>query len=87
MVEALSRCSEDPLLAKYVVVSIAALVVGVVLAGLVHFFRYSASFNFQARNIGAFRIYQYLYLAAAYGSLGAFLVGLLIVLCGAWRVL
>jgi hypothetical protein len=56
MVEALSRCSEDPLLAKYVVVSIAALVVGVVLAGLVHFFRYSASFNFQARNIGAFRI-------------------------------
>lgn len=78
---------EQPLLAKYVVVSIAALAVGVLLAGLVQFFRYHASFNLQGGRLRAFRIYRVLYLAAAYSSLATFLVGLLIFVSGAWCIL
>lgn len=78
---------DQPLLAKYVVVSIAFLAAGVFLAGLVQFFRYHASFNFQGGRSRAFRTYRVLYLAAAYSSLAAFLVGLLIVVSGAWCVL
>jgi hypothetical protein len=78
---------DQPLLAKYVVASIAILAVGVLLAGLVQFFRYHASFNFQGGRIHAFRTYRILYLAAAYGSLATFLVGLLTVVSGAWCIL
>lgn len=78
---------DQPLLAKYVVASIAFLAVGVFLAGLVQFFRYHASSNLQGGRLWAFWTYQVLYLAAAYGSLAAFLVGLLVVVSGAWCVL
>jgi len=78
---------DQPLLAKYVVVSIAVLAVGVFLAGIVQFFRYHASFNSQSGRLRAFRIYRVLYLAAAYSSLATFLVGLLIVVSGAWCIL
>jgi hypothetical protein len=70
-----------------VVVSIAFLAAGVFLAGLVQFFRYHASFNFQDGRLRVFRTYRVLYLAAAYGSLGTFLIGLMIVVSGAWCVL
>jgi hypothetical protein len=78
---------DQPLLAKYVVVSIAFLAAGVFLAGLVQFFRYHASFNLQGGRSRAFRAYRVLYLAAAYSSLAAFLVGLSIVISGVWCVL
>ena len=45
---------DNPRLAKYIVVSIAVLAVGVLLAGVFHFFRYQASFNFQSRNDSAY---------------------------------
>jgi hypothetical protein len=78
---------DQPLLARYVVVSIAFLAAGVFLAGLVQFFRYHASFNFQGGRLRAFRTYRVLCLAAACSSLAVFLVGLLVVVSGAWRVL
>ena len=78
---------DQPLLAKYVVVCISFLAVGVFLPGLVQFFRYHASFNFQGGRLGAFRVYRFLYLAAGYTSLAMFLIGLIIVVSGAWCVL
>lgn len=78
---------ENPQLAKYVLVCIAFLTIGVFLAGLVQFFRYHASFNFQDGRHGAFKVYRFLYLAAAYGSLAAFLVGVSVVVSGAWCTL
>jgi hypothetical protein len=79
--------SDDPKLAKFVVLGITFMAVGVLLAGLVQFFRYHASFNFQGGHTGTFKVYRFLYLAAAYSSLGVFLGGLLIVVTGAWCVL
>jgi hypothetical protein len=75
---------ENPQLAKYVIASIAILAAGVFLAGLVQFFRYNASFNFQGGKLRAFRAYRFLYLAAAFSSLAAFFVGVLIMVSGAW---
>ena len=73
-----------PQLAKYIVGCIAFLAVGLLLAGLVQFFRYRASFSFQGGRSRAFGIYRCLYLAAAYGSLVAFLLGVLTLVLGAW---
>lgn len=75
-----------PQLAKYVVGCIALLAVGLFLAGLVQFFRYQASFACQDQGpkSTAFRVYRFLYLAAAYSSLAAFLVGVFIVVFGVW---
>src|SRR5512139_2590306 len=56
-------------LANYVVASIAIHAVGVSLAGVVQFFRYHASFNFQARKVTAFHVFRSLYLTASYVSL------------------
>lgn len=78
---------DQPLLAKYVVVCLTFFAVGVFSAGLVQFFRYHASFNFQAGRLYAFRRYRMLYLGAAYSSLATFLVGLLVVVWGAWWAL
>jgi predicted component of type VI protein secretion system len=75
---------DNPQLAKYVVASIALLAAGVFLAGLVQFFRYNASFSFQGDKHCAFKVYRFLYLTAAYCSLVAFLVGVLIMVSGAW---
>ena len=75
---------DNPQLAKYVIASIALLAAGVFLAGIVQFFRYNASFSFQGGKHFAFRVYRFLYLAAAYCSLAAFLVGVLIMVSGAW---
>ena len=57
---------ENPQLAKYVLVCIAFLTIGVFLAGLVQFFRYHTSFNFQdgrhvgpSRSIGFFTLLQH----------------------------
>ena len=79
--------TDKPQLAKYVVVSITFLAAGVFLAGVVQFFRYHASFNFQGGRLCAFKVYRFLYLSAAYGSLTAFLVGVLVVVSGAWHAL
>ena len=73
-----------PQLAKSIVGCIAFLAVGLVLAGLVQFFRYQASFSFQGGRSRAFRIYRCLYLTAAYASLGAFLLGMRTLVGGAW---
>jgi hypothetical protein len=73
-----------PQIAKYVVLCIACLAFGLFLAGLVHLFRYQASFAFQSGMDRRWR-YRFLYLAAAYGSLGAFLVGIAIVVVGVLR--
>ena len=73
-----------PQLAKYVVGCVALLAVGLFLAGLVQFFRYQASFAFQDHKSTAFRVYRFLYLAASYSSLAAFLVGVFIVVFGVW---
>ena len=73
-----------PQIAKYVVGCIALLAIGLFLAGLVQFFRYNASFAFQGSRSRAFEIYRFLYLAAAYSSLVAFLIGMAIVVFGIW---
>lgn len=78
---------ENPQLAKYVIGCIAFLAVGVFLAGLVQFFRYHASFNFQGGRHCAFKVYRFLYLTTAYGSLAAFLAGVSVVVLGAWCAL
>lgn len=79
--------NENPQLAKYVIVCIAFFAVGVFLAGWVQFFRYHASFNFQRHRHCAFKVYQCLYLTTAYVSLVAFLVGVSVVVSGAWCTL
>lgn len=73
-----------PEIAKYVVGCIAFLAVGLFLAGLVQLFRYQASFAFQggATSTIAFKRYRFLYLASAYSSLLAFLVGISVVVVG-----
>jgi len=78
---------ENAYLAKHVVAGIAFFSIGVLLAGLVQFLRYHASFSLQGGRNCAFRIYQRLYLTAAYSSLAAFLVGASIVASGAWCAL
>lgn len=75
-----------PEIAKYVVVCIAFLAVGLFFAGLVQFFRYQASFSFQGGQVVSFRRYRFFYLATAYGSLLAFLVGIGIVVIGVLRI-
>jgi ABC-type multidrug transport system permease subunit len=75
---------DNPHLAKYVIASIAVLAAGVFLAGLVQFFRYNASFSFQDGKHRVFEVYRFLYLAAAYCSLSAFLLGVLTMVSGAW---
>lgn len=74
---------EDPHLAKYVIGCIVFFSVGVFLAGFVQFFRYHASFNLQGGNRRAFKAYRILYLRAAYCSLAAFLIAVLVVVSGA----
>jgi hypothetical protein len=64
---------QKPELSKYVLASISFLAAGVFLAGLVQFFRYHTSFSLQGGKIYAFKIYRFLYLAAVYTSLVAFL--------------
>ncbi len=78
---------ENPQLAKYVVWCIAFLATGVFMAGLVQFFRYHASFNFQGGRHRASKVYRFLYLTTAYGSLAAFVVGVSVVVSGAWCTL
>lgn len=79
-----------PLLAKYIIVRIAFLVLGVVLAGLVHFFRVHASVALQS-NLGIhspeFLWFRRTYFAFAYLSVATFIVGMGVVLCGAWQLL
>ena len=77
----------NPQLAKYVVGCIAFLAAGVFLAGLVQFFRYHASFNLQGGGHCAFKVYRFLYLTTAYGSLAAFLAGVSVMVSGAWCAL
>src|SRR5207244_4925901 len=76
--------TDNPRLAESVVVSIAFLAFGVLLAGLVQFFRYHASFNLQSGKDRAFKAYRGLYLAAAYASLVTFLVAMVVIVSGAW---
>ena len=75
-----------PHLAKYVVGCVGVLAIGLFLAGLVQFFRYQASFDTQGKNSKRANVYRWLYIAAAYGSLVSFLVGVFIVVWGVWRV-
>lgn len=75
---------DKPQLARYVVAGIVSLAGGVALAGLVQLFRYQASFSLQGNRQCAFRIYRGLYLTASYGSIAAFIVGVLIMALGFW---
>lgn len=78
---------DQPLLAMNVAISIAVFAGGILLAGVVQFFRYHASFNLQSGKRGAFKIYRRLYLLAAYSSLATFLVGVVVVVSGALSAL
>jgi hypothetical protein len=71
-----------PQIVPFVVGCIAFLSFGLFLAGLVQFFRYQASFAWQGGRTVAFRRYRFLYLAAAYTSLGAFIVGIGVLVVG-----
>lgn len=77
----------EPQLARWVVGCIAFFAVGLVLAGLVQFFRHHASFAVEEDRRGAFEVYRFLYRAAAYASLVAFLVGVLVLVVGALCIL
>ena len=79
--------NDNSQLAKYVIVCITLLAIGVFLAGLVQFFRYHASFNLQGGMFHAFKLYRFLYLATAYTSLASFVAGMFVVVTGAWCAL
>lgn len=74
-----------PGLARYIVICTALFSLGLALAGSVQLFRYQTSFSFQSRRLLAYRIYRFLYLLAALLSLGAFLVGVSVIVLGVWR--
>ncbi len=81
---------EHEALAKYLVFGITPMIVGVVLAGLVHFFRYHTSWAVQTTPSRiAFRSsywrFRTLYISFAYASLFLFVVGMTIVLRGVWK--
>ena len=71
-------------LVKFVIGGIGLFSIGVLLAGFVHLFRYSASFNFQGGNPRKWKMYQGLYLGCSYGSVVAFISGVAVVPFGAW---
>ena len=68
------------------------MVVGIVLAGCVHFFRYHASEAFQmflkgTSSVARFKYHRKWYFRCAYASLASFFVGMMIVLWGVWKEL
>jgi hypothetical protein len=75
---------DQTVLARYLVGGITCLVLGVVFAALVQFFRYPASFNFQGGRLIVFRLFRSLYLGCSYTSLLCFIVGIGVVLAGVW---
>jgi len=79
-----------PSLAKYVVCGLVFLVVGVVLAGLVHFLRIHTATTLQRTGDNRNRTFirfQRFYFLCAYASLVVFLAGMGVVLYGAWGIL
>jgi len=78
---------KQPQLAKFALAGIAAMSLGLVLAGLINFFRYHASFNFQAGNKLRYKVFRFLSISFQYGSLVAFAFACAILVWGAWGVL
>lgn len=77
----------DKSLAKWVVCAMVPFAAGVFLAGCVQLFRYHASYSLEDGDRSRFETYRERYLGCAYGALAAFLVGVIVVLIGAWRSL
>jgi glucan phosphoethanolaminetransferase (alkaline phosphatase superfamily) len=75
--------SEEPALAKYVVIGIGIFSIGVLLAGFINFFRYHTSFNFQSGNKKLYNLFRRLTYSLQYLSLACFGVGMLVVVSGA----
>jgi hypothetical protein len=75
---------QDKLLAKYVVLSISILALGVLFGGLSHFLRYHASYNYQRQREKRFWWFRRGYMGSWYISLTLFLFGISVVLFGAW---
>ena len=78
---------KDEGLAKYVLIGISLLAFGVFFAGLSSFLRYHASFNFQQGREDRWLLYRRGYVGCWYMSLSLFLLGIGVVVRGAWRVL
>lgn len=78
---------KQPQLAKFVLAGIAIMCLGLVLAGFINFFRYHASFNFQAGNTRRYRLFRFLLLSFQYGSLAAFAAATMVLVWGAWSLL
>ncbi len=79
--------SQDEDLAKVVVEGLAAFCIGVAVAGLASFLRYHTSFNFQEGNMKRFWWFRRGYIGCWYLSLASFVVGVIILVHGAWRLL
>ena len=79
--------AKDSLLAKYVVVGIAILAFGVFFAGMANPLRYHASFNFQQGNRDRWLLFRRGYIGCWYTSLSLFLIGIGVVVIGAWCAL
>jgi len=75
---------QDKLLAKYIVIGISVLSLGVVVAGAANFLRYHASFNFQSGNMERWLLFRRSYISCWYLSLVCFLIGLGVVVLGAY---
>ncbi len=79
--------TDNPSLSRYVVIGTAVFSFGVALAGIVQLIRYSASFNLQEGKRNRWQVLRCSYLAAAYGSIVVFIIGVGVIVCGGWCAL
>ena len=58
----------QPQLAKFVVIGIGIMCLGLLFAGLINFFRYHTSFNFQGGNTRRYKLFRFLSISFQYAS-------------------
>ena len=78
---------KQPQLAKFVVIGIGIMCLGLLLAGLINFFRYHTSFNFQGGNTRRYKLFRFLSISFQYLSLASFACASGVVVFGAWSLL
>ena len=78
---------KQPQLAKFVIIGIGIMCLGLLFAGLINFFRYHTSFNFQSGNMRRYRLFSFLSISFQYASLAAFASASAVLVFGAWSLL
>jgi len=74
-----SAWAQDRMLVKPVACGVAVLAFGSVFAAACHLLRYYASWYHESGNAARFKFFRLCYLLSAWASLGAFVIGILIV--------